>query len=190
MFPGDPEFSRGNYGDLSYGYVLNAIARGSEMKQVDAYHAELPIAQLTSLTANQQRDPKKVPNPYTAESFCFFRPKSLENLPSGRYGSAAVAMVEAGTYPAWALFCFKELNQKADPNYKPKFPALVSENAILLHPVRSDAGYTGLLIAREAASESMVAFKGLGGEPIPLWVPKIKTKVIAEEGVTLEATAP
>lgn len=190
MFPGDNEFSMGNYGDLSYGYVLNAVAHGMTMSQTDMYHRELPIAQLTSVTANQNRDPKKTPQPYTADTFSFFKPKHLENLPAGYYGSAAVAMVKAGTYPAWALFCFKELNSMADPSYTPGLPALVSEDAILLHPVKKEDGYKGMLIAREAAGNKMIEFKGSNGLIVSLYVPEVKTKVVAEEDVTLQARYP
>mgnify|MGYP005992693167 CR=1 FL=1 len=190
MFPGNNEFSMGNYGDLSYGYVLNAVAHGMQMDQVEMYHRELPVAQLTSMTANQNRNPKKTPQPYTADSFSFFKPRHLENLPAGYYGSAAVAMVKAGTYPAWALFCFKELHSIADPSYVPGLAALVSEDAILLHPIKEGDGYKGMLIAREAAGNSMVAFEGSNGLIVNLYVPEVKTKVIAEEDVTLQAKYP
>jgi hypothetical protein len=190
MFPGDNEFSMGRYGDLSYGYVLNAVTHGMTMDQTDMYHRELPIAQLTSVTANQNRDPKKTPQPYTADTFSFFKPKHLENLPAGYYGSAAVTMVKNGTYPAWALFCFKELNSMADPGYVPGLPALVSEDAILLHPIKTENGYKGMLVAREAAGGKMVEFKGSNDVVISLYVPEVKTKVVAEEDVTLLASYP
>ncbi len=78
----------------------------------------------------------------------------------------------------------------ADPGYVPGLRALVSENAILLHPVKQENGYKGMLIAREAAGSRMIEFEGNNGLVVKLYIPEVKTKVIAEEDVTLQAKYP
>lgn len=164
---------------------MNAIARGSRARQRELYEYELPIAQQSALLANQNRDSKRKAEPYKAEDFSMFKPLEAVNAPSSVYGSAAMTMVKAGTYPSWALFCFKELSAIADADYVPTLPALVSENAILLHPSKTAVGYRGMLIAREAASDQLTSFSFPDGSTVLLTVPPVMTKIIAEEGVTL-----
>lgn len=185
LFPGDADFSVGRYGDLSYGYVLNAIRIGVKMEKERLYQHELPIAQQTALLANQQRDVKKKIEPYQLSDFSFFKPIGSGERPSGHYGSAALAMIKAGTFPSWALFCFKQLSDIADPDYVPGVAGLVSEDAILLHPTKTESGYKGLLIARESAGNSKRDFVNDKGDVISLFVPPVHTKTIAEEDVTL-----
>tara|TARA_B100001173_G_scaffold308276_1_gene318249 strand:- start:489 stop:1064 length:576 start_codon:yes stop_codon:yes gene_type:complete len=185
FFPGDPDFTVGRYGDLSYGYVLQAISIGSKARQETLYQNELPIAQQSAIIANQNRDKKRKIEPYSAKDFCLYKPAERSDAPSSVYGSAAIAMVENGTFPSWALFCFKELLAIADESYKPFVTALVSPDAILLHPSKIEGGYRGMLIAREAASNQLVEFKHPDGSTVILTMPPVVTKVIAEEGVTL-----
>ncbi len=185
LFPGDPDFTLESYGDLSYGYVLAAVSRGTSARQRHLYEQELPIAQQSAIIANQNRDSKRKKEPFRADDFSFFKPKSLTDLPSAKYGSAAMLMVKEGTFPAWALFCFKELSSIADTGYTPGVAALVSENAILLHPVRNGDGYRGMLIARESAGNQQLEFSHPNGSTVWLTVPPVRTKVVAEEGVIL-----
>jgi len=155
------------------------------MHQTGLYESELPVAQQTVLLANQQRDPKKKAEAYKIEDFSFFKPKDSSKLPSSKYGSAALAMVKDGSFPPWALFCFKELSSIADPGYVPGISGFVSEDAILLHPVKAEAGYKGLLIAKESASNQVRRFNDGRGSSLMLSVPFIHTKIIAEEDITL-----
>lgn len=185
LFPGDPDFSVGRYGDLSYGYVLNAVSIGVKMEKESLYQHELPTAQQTALIANQQRDPKKKAEPFKFTDFSFFKPTDSSERPSSQYGSAALVMIKAGTFPSWALFCFKQLSDMADPSYVPGVAGFVSEDAILLHPTKTEFGYKGLLIARESASNQKRDFVDERGNKISLSVPLVHTKTVAEEGVTL-----
>ena len=107
------------------------------------------------------------------------------NLPSGRYGSAYMQLVDKKLMPSWALFVFKEMAQGANPNYKSNEPAFFSEHAILLDPKKEAGGYKGMLIALEAAGDQVITFTTGSGERIPLYVPSVFTKVVAEEDVTL-----
>jgi hypothetical protein len=165
--------------------VLNAVTVGVKMEKERLYQQELPIAQQTSLIANQQRDPKRTPEPFKASDFSFFKPVDSSERPSGHYGSAALAMIKAGTFPSWALFCFKQLSDIADPSYVPGVAGFVCEDALLLHPIKGEHGYKGLLIARESASNQRRDFTDEKGNTISLSVPPVRTKVIAEEDVTL-----
>ena len=155
------------------------------MERERLYQNELPIAQQTALIANQQRDTKKKVEPYKHSDFSFFKPVNSQDRPSSHYGSAALAMIKAKTFPAWALFCFKQLSDMADPSYTPGIAGFVSEDALLLHPTKTELGYTGLLIARESAGNQRRDFTDDRGNVISLLVPSIKTKVVAEEDVIL-----
>jgi len=146
---------------------------------------ERPTAQQTAVIANQQRDSKKQPKPFSLEDFSIYKPRNGEDMPRGHYGSAAMALIKAGKFPSWALFCYKELAAAANDNYVPAVAGFVSDNAILLHPVKTEDGYKGLLIAMEAASGEITYFETPKGEVVPLRVPEIGTKVVAEEDVVL-----
>lgn len=149
------------------------------------YQNELPVAQQTALIANQQRDTKKKIEPYTLNDFSFFKPVMSGDKPSSHYGSAALAMVKAGVFPSWALFCFKQLADIADPSYTPSLAGFVAEDAILLHPTKTDHGYQGLLIARESAGNQVRNFDDGRGNIVSLRIPPVNTKIIAEEDVIL-----
>ena len=148
------------------------------------FELERPVAQLTSLTANGMRDPKKT-KPYKYEDFSFYMTREAQDLPDGCYGSAMLQLVKMGKMPSWGLFCFSQLSAGADKTYLPDVCALIAEDAILLHPMRTGEGYEGLLIAQESASNQRRIFVDEHGSTIELTVPHIHTKVIATEGVTL-----
>ena len=155
------------------------------MRVTRLYNYERPIAQQSALIANQQRDSKRQPKPFSLDDFALYKPLNSDGIPDGAYGSAMLALVKAGECPPWALFCYKELVQAADPGYTPKFPALIADGAMLLHPKKVEDGYEGFLIATEAAGDRRLLFTGLHGEEARLNVPAIHTKFVAEEGVVL-----
>ena len=155
------------------------------MEKESLYQNELPVAQQTALIANQQRDPKRKVEPFKLADFSFFKPVDSGNNPSSHYGSAALIMIKEGRFPSWALFCFKQLSDMADPSYVPGVAGFVAEDALLLHPVKTEHGYKGLLIARESASNKKRVFLDKKGDKLSLLVPSIHTKMVAEEGVTL-----
>lgn len=97
--------------------------------------------------------------------------------------------IRTGRFPAWALFCFKDLVSDARKGYKPEIVALTAEDAILLHPVTTPSGIKGLLIAQESASERVVTFTDDYGEEIELLLPFIPTKVVANEDITLHLSS-
>ena len=90
-----------------------------------------------------------------------------------------------GLLPSWALFCFKELVAAASDSYVPSDPVLLAEDALLLHPVKTDVGWKGMLIACESAGGKIREFANVEGETIKLAIPVLDTKYVAMEDVTL-----
>jgi len=146
---------------------------------------ERPIAMLSSIQANSQRDPKKTQKSYTYLDFSFYKPRDSQDIPQSHYGSAYAELVRTKRLPSWALFCFKSLMSSVDDSYVPSEPALIAEDAILLHPEKSKGSYSGLLIALESAGDSRRLFRASNGDEVWLTVPFIDTKVVAREDVVL-----
>ena len=156
-----------------------------DMRHRNLHDMERPVAMLSSLYANSQRDPKKSQKPYNYLDFSFYKPFDTGDTPQGQYGAAYIELVKTKRLPSWALFCYKSLVAGAQDGYVPSEPAFVAEDAILLHPEKVGGGYRGLLIAMETASDKRRVFLSSKGEEIVLSVPFISTKVVAEENVTL-----
>jgi hypothetical protein len=151
----------------------------------ELHQQERPIALQTSVIANQNRDPKKQKKPFMPEDYSYYIPREALNLPGHVYGSAAMVAINMNKFPSWALFCYKQLADGADPAYKPKDPILLAEDALLLHPIRTPNGIRGMLIALESAGGQTRQFEDLQGTKYTLEVPEVPTKAIAEEDVTL-----
>lgn len=184
-FPGDSSFSLGNFSELPYGYVIEAVRKGAEIHRRELHEKEVGTALLASIHVNSNRDPKKTPKPYSLYDFCFYHEKTEEASASIRYGSAMLQLVRKGKFPSWALFCYAGLGKNADPNHKPDVLAYQCDDVILLAPVKSELGWTGFMVARESASESMRTLTNEHGDVIRLGIPYIETKVVAREDVTL-----
>ena len=165
---------------------MDAVRRGARGYQERLHDYERPVAHLTSLTANLNRDAKKNKKGYTYEDVSFYRLRDDMDLPDSAYGSAAIELIKRRQMPPWALFCYKQLAESADPAYVPNNCALIAEDAILLHPIKKGSCYTGLLIAQESAGEQRRVFVDDYGNEIALTVPYIDTKTVAIEDVNLE----
>lgn len=158
---------------------------GSKHRQLNLHEMERPVAMVASLLANQNRNTKKKAEPYTLDEFCLYKPLEQRDLPGYVYGSAAVAAIERRLFPSWGLFCYKSLAASANADYRPKNCILVAEDAVLLHPVKRNGEWHGLLIAKESAGGKKRQFSLESGESVWLTVPPIETKVVAMEDVTL-----
>lgn len=146
---------------------------------------ERPTALLSSIYVNAKKDPKKS-KPASWADFCFYKPRNDGNSASTENGSAMLLLAKRGLLPPWALFCFPAVTVNADTDYEPNVLAFISEDAILIHPVREETGYRGLLIAMESASSCSRAMKNPEtGEVFRLEIPHIHTKIVAEEGARL-----
>ena len=155
------------------------------MKYLKLHDQERPVAMLSSIYANSQRDTKKSQKPYSYLDFSFYKPVNTEEVPQSHYGSAYSELIKAGKMPPWALFCFKSLMASVEEGYVPAEPAFIAEDAMLLHPEKVQGGYKGLLIAKESAGDKRRAFTASNGQVINLTVPFVRTKVIADEGAIL-----
>ena len=133
---------------------------------------------------NQARDPKKS-KPVEMSDFYLYEPRELRNLPSGRFGAAAIELVKQGKFPAWALFCFKQLSQAASGS-PPVLLAYIGADCMVIAPVASPGGVTGLLIGMESASDQVRELKSPDGKVVTLKIPFIETKIVAEEDVFLQ----
>lgn len=124
------------------------------------------------------------------EDFCLYKPIQSEDIPDYYYGSAAIQALERGLLPNWALFCYKALAQSASDSYRPNNAIMYATDAILLHPMKGPGGtWTGMMIAQESASLTPRMFTTESGDHIWLRMPRIPTKVVAEEGITLHPLA-
>lgn len=181
FFPGDSEFHLENFYRLPCEYVTLAHNRAMKIRRRQLHEAERPISLLSCMQANANRDPKK--KAYELDQFYLYPESSKESGPAGRYGSAYLHLAETGKLPSWALFCYKEVVKTAG-GAVPPVPALYSQYAILLAPKKLPDGYSGLLIALEAA-EGPQEFISPCGIRETLIVPHLHTKAIADEDAIL-----
>ena len=165
--------------------MLNAIHELYVLMREEALAHERPIALNTAVIANSNRDTKKNKKGYDFKDFCFYLTKKDKFLPAGRPGACALQLQEAGKYPSWALFCFKELMEGASKTYRSNNCALVADNAIILNPEIGGGSVKGFLIAQESASETIIEFTDMRGEHYSLAMPEISTKVIAQEDIEI-----
>lgn len=153
------------------------------MRLKKLHDGERPTSMLASIMVNQGRDPRKS-KPVDMTSFYIYEPKDQQNLPSGRYGAAAVELIKRRKFPSWALFCFKELSQSASGE-PPALLAYEGVDCLLLAPVATPGGFTGLFIAVESASGEVREMTSPDGQVIKVRVPIVETKIVAEEDVFL-----
>lgn len=159
---------------------------GQHHRELTLHEEERPVALLASLMANQNRNTKKQREPYKLDQFCLYKPREQQEIPAYVYGSAAVAAIKRGLLPSWALFCYKQLSAAASNDYEPKVSIMVAEDALILHPIKTEDGWKGMLIAMESAGRQRREFKIEGKEEtVWLTVPEIETKMIAVEDVAL-----
>jgi len=145
---------------------------------------ERPTALSATFLANKGRDPKKN-KMINYLDLSFYKPRNGSDGADAVYGSAMMTMAKRRTLPSWALFCFKDVTSGASSDYVPEVCAFVAKDAMLLHPIKVDGGWEGMLIALESASEQKRTFVADNGEEYELFVPLVHTKAIAEEGVVL-----
>ncbi len=182
-YPGDSEFSYSNFWSLPYLYVVDAFQNLKKKEQLRYHNNEAPIALLTSLTANLNRDAKKRREPYTIEDFFLFQPKDFKDGPAQSYGSAAMALVELELFPSWALFVYKALKESSEGN-APSLLAFICEDAILLAPRENhENSIKSMFIGLESASGARRKMKSPCGLEVYMQLPKANGKAFAEEDV-------
>jgi hypothetical protein len=98
---------------------------------------------------------------------CFFWPEGEDgggpSGPPAAAGSAAVALLALGLFPAWALSFIEPLLQAGEDQPTPARLALLADDALLLAPVEAGdlsqrGGWGGLLIAEDTAAGQLREF--------------------------------
>jgi hypothetical protein len=180
FFPGDADFTYNSFVNLPYEYALQAYEEGSKMHQITLHENERPIALLASLIANTNRDPKKKLEPYALTDFYLYQPREFQDLPSGRYGSAALALIQKRLFPSWGLTFYSQLSAGASGE-EPTLLAFIGKDFLLLAPAEAPGGYTGMLLALESANKTVQTAYSPCGKSVTFLLPEVKSKVIAEE---------
>lgn len=164
--------------------MLDAYYYGKKEYGKNLHNAEAPIALLSSLFANANRDSKKKKEPYKMEDFFLFEPKEQKNIPTGVYGSAAMALAEKNLLPSWALFVFRDLKEAADGT-EPPMLAYICDDALILAPYHSGHSIRGMVIAKQSASGQRRRMSSPCGKSIYTEIPIGNGKFYAEEDVEL-----
>ena len=183
-FPGDAEYSWNRFYQLPYDYVLSGFHKAQQLRREELHELELPVALNTAIYANSQKDPKSRQKPSTMFDFAIYK-KVDANGPDSHYADCYMKLLKSGNLPSWALFCYKEVASSATGSSPSSAYALIAEDVILVGPRQTELGITGLLIAQESASGQTRQLRSTDGTIHTLRIPLIETKVIAEEGVTL-----
>lgn len=107
------------------------LAAYEELHQIQRQQAaiwELPIAQLTALTANINRDPDKA-QPFTTEQFCFFRDQAPSDGISGTVAAVALALRHEDRCPALIISIWPDILEASKQQGKvPAVRALRSDD--------------------------------------------------------------
>ena len=169
---------------MPYEYVLLAFEKAVKAKQADYHAIESPIALLTSVYSNSNRDPKKKREPYKMEDFFLYQNREDRNIPSAVFGSAGMELVKQRIFPQWALFTFKALKESSTGR-PPELLAYIGEDVMVLAPVVDGRELKGMVIGRESAQGKERKLKSPCGQEIKILVPRIPGKVFAEENVSM-----
>ena len=183
-FLGDPEFTFGSYWDLPVPYVLEAFEFSQKQKRRDLHSSEAPVALLTSVMANANRDSKKKKEPYTMEDFFLFKPIEDRNIPTNVYGAAAMVLAEKRLLPTWALFIYKDLKEAAS-GPAPQLLAFLGEDAIILAPQFGPDHVKGMVVGKESARAKRRTLTSPCGKTIYVEIPDISGKFFAEEDLQI-----
>lgn len=166
---------------MPYEYILNAYGEASKLSMKELHYYEKPITLLATQTANLNRDVKVRKTPYMMEDFFLYQPPDMINAPEARFGAAAVWLVEQQMYPAFALFCFPELNRHKG-TVLPTIIAYLHESAVILAPIhQQDGTVKGLFIGEHAVSNTRIDMKSPCGREITIDVGAITDEVMAKE---------
>lgn len=182
LWPGDPQFSVDEFGELSSTYVLRAIKKGHELRRRELHEQEMGVANLTALTANINRDAKKTKTPFKPHDFCFFAEATDGNDVDEINAAAYFDLVEKKLLPAWALFVFAEMKKMKGLTPAPDPVAAIGDGFILLAPQLVNGGMEGLLIAEKRVSGKIVEAK-LGRVSVKVTIPQFGEMLLAREHV-------
>jgi len=164
---------------------MEAYAEGFKRQNQYLHQTEAPVALLSSLLANANRDPKKQKKPYSMEDFFLYKPRDDRNIPMASYGSAVMKMIELNIFPRWA-YCFYKDFKAAAAGPAPARLALMHEHALLIAPEVGENTVRGLLISEDKASDQVLEFESEDGLKLNLKMPKLSIRYSANEDVELQ----
>jgi hypothetical protein len=125
--------------------------------------AELPVAQLTALTANINRDPAKN-EPFSTESFCFFRDPTRDDDISAEVAAVALALRKEDRCPDLILAVWPQIIAAAKPEARcPEVRALRSADGLawVLAPTWEGQNVRGGLVAIRGSISGMIDLQEL-----------------------------
>lgn len=184
LWPGDDDFTPDNFGGLGVSYVRDAIVTGTILRRRELHDQELAVANLTALTANMNRDTKKVKTPYSVIDFCFFAGEEERNTPDAINAAAFMELHKRGELPRWALFVFPQMKGLASDCAPPEPLAALGDGVVLLAPQIRNGGVEGLLLATQEVSGKEVRVT-MNGEVRTASIPTFEEFVLARENVFL-----
>jgi len=145
---------------------------------------EQPVALLTSIFANTNRDPKKKREPYKIDDFFLFQATEERNIPSSTYGAAAMELVKNNQFPFWALFVYKDLRSAAN-GPAPSLLCYSSDDVMVLAPSIRNGDLFGMIIVQESAYGEVRLLQSPCGKKIKVSVPRYSGKFFAEENASM-----
>lgn len=151
---------------------------------MELHALERPQAQVSQLVYNTNISKKN--KALALDKFYMYQPTENKNIAASRFANAAQALIKAGKFPSWALFCYKDLVAQANDLTPPDVLCYQSESAIILAPEVDQNHVTGLLIVLEEADESIQTMHSNTGHTIKVRMPHVHTKVVAQDDVRLE----
>lgn len=121
--------------------MLKAHQELQQIQREAAAVAELPIAQLTALMANINRDPKQG-KPFSTEQFCFYREAPEPEGLSAETAAVALALRHEGRCPPLVIAAWPQVLEAAtEATRLPEVRALVSDDeAVWVLAPRWEAG--------------------------------------------------
>lgn len=156
-----------------------------KLQQEELHNYERPISYLAFQNAEINRDRKKQRKPFKPNDFYFYENKELANLPEPKYGAAALTLIQNKKFPVWALFAYSDLKSRAGDAIAPELLCIQCEDAILLAPSIDEGIVTGMLIAKESASNTIRTMVSPCGLQVEVKIPTISNKYEAQEDVEL-----
>lgn len=92
------------------------------------------------------------------QDYCLFRQPQAGERPPSEAGAAMLALLKADQFPSFGLVVYEPLQRAGQDHPAPTPLALVADDAILLAPRRTVAGWEGFLIAEFTAADQVRAF--------------------------------
>lgn len=130
--------------------MISAWGHLQRIKKEEASITEMPLAQLTALTANINRDSKKAPKPFGVEDFCLFADKNRKNDQFPPEAAAiALQLRHEGECPEALIGCWQAVLSAAQQTTKlPDVRVLWSDDraVAILAPVWEGKNIRGTLV--------------------------------------------